>query len=249
MSLTGKVAVVTGAGGEVGAAVTRILATRGATVLIVDDDAQALARLVDEFPGAVEACVADVRDPVGVARFVARAVELWGGIDLFFNNVDVEGPVHSLVEYPDTAFDEMIAGNLRATFLGLKHTLPHLRDGGAVVNLASDLGVVAAPGLGGYVASKHGVLGLTKVAALECQRRGIRVNAVCPTREVVLDGDGDGYETTEDIALLVAFLLSDAGPVHHRVDVVGAATSDALEGRRARNNGPGAPVPAGRSED
>jgi NAD(P)-dependent dehydrogenase (short-subunit alcohol dehydrogenase family) len=149
---------------------------------------------------------------------------------------------------PDAAFDEVLAANLRATFLGLKHTVPHVRDGGAVVNLASDLGVVGAPGLGGYVASKHGVLGLTKVAALECERRGIRVNAVCPTREVVLDGGADGYETPEDVALLVAFLFSDGGPVHHRVDVVGAATPDALEGRRAQNNGAVEPVLAGSGE-
>ncbi|MDQ1497201.1 MAG: hypothetical protein QOD57_3631 [Actinomycetota bacterium] len=234
MSLTGKVAVVTGAASDIGGAVVGVLASRGAKLLAVDRESAALAVLAAD---NVEIWVADVSRPEDVVSYVTRAVELWGGIDLFFNNIDVEGPVRALPDYPDAAFDEVVGANLRSAFLGLKHVLPHVRDGGAVVNLASALGVVGAAGLAGYVAAKHGVLGLTKVAALECQARGIRVNAVCPDPVARRSRRGSGsagennsgpreeevgtlneYETPEDVAHLVAFLLSDEGPVHHRAD-------------------------------
>jgi NAD(P)-dependent dehydrogenase (short-subunit alcohol dehydrogenase family) len=230
MPFADKVAIVTGAAGGVGAAVARALRERGTAVLAVDADAAALAVLEREL-GGVETFVADPTRAHDVAGYVARACELWGGVDLFFNNVDVEGPTGPLTETSESEFDAMIDGNLRPTFLGLKHALPHVRAGGAVVNMASDMGVVGAPGFAGYVASKHGVLGLTKVAALECERRGIRVNAVCPGRLREVDVDAgvsvDGFRTPGEIADLVIFLLSDGGPLHHRPEAhVGLATGN-----------------------
>jgi NAD(P)-dependent dehydrogenase (short-subunit alcohol dehydrogenase family) len=181
---TGRTAIITGAGGAIGAAAAVRLAAEGAQILAVDRDGAAAARTVaavTEAGGRAVAHVADVSRAADVAAYVAAGVELGGGeIGLFFNNAGIEGPLAEIQDIDDDAFDAVVAVNLRGVFLGLKHVLPHMRAGGAIVNTASTGGLRGNPRLGAYVATKHAVLGLTKTAAKENAARGIRVNAVCP---------------------------------------------------------------------
>jgi NAD(P)-dependent dehydrogenase (short-subunit alcohol dehydrogenase family) len=229
----GRTAVVTGAGGEIGRAVALRLARDGARMLAVDVDAtrlDATVRAVEEAGGAAEAFVADVTNAGDVAAYAERAADLGSGrIDLFANNAGVEGPVAPIPDYPDEAFDRVIAVNVRGVFLGLKHVLPRMTRGGAIVNTASTAGVIGAAGLVAYIASKHAVVGITRTAALECGGRGIRVNAVCPGpvegRMMTSLEDGLGgaearaaflaglplgrYARVEEVAGMIGFLLSD----------------------------------------
>jgi NAD(P)-dependent dehydrogenase (short-subunit alcohol dehydrogenase family) len=227
----GRSAVVTGAGGDIGRATVLMLLRAGARVLAVDADGDLLAGTVaavtSTADGAVcESHVADVRDSGAVQGYAARAEQLWGPIDLFVNNAGIKGPTALLVDYPDVAFDDVIAVNVRGAFLGLKHVLPRMPNGGAVVNTASVAGHVGSPRLSAYIASKHALLGLTRTAALEVAGRAIRVNAVCPgpidgrmmgstdpgttgrageVDQVPLGRSGSPNE----VATLIVFLLSD----------------------------------------
>ena len=173
-------AIVTGAGGQIGSAVVRRLVAQGIPVLAVDRDENALDAVASELGGLVVVHPADVSDADQVRQYAQAAADQWGTVDRFFNNAGVEGAVAPLVDYPIEEFDRVITVNLRGIFLGLKYVLPVIADGGAVVNTSSSLGLVGAPGLGAYVTSKHAVVGITKVAALEHAARNVRVNAVCP---------------------------------------------------------------------
>jgi NAD(P)-dependent dehydrogenase (short-subunit alcohol dehydrogenase family) len=180
----GRTAVVTGGAGEIGRAVARRLAAEGARTLIVDIEPDGVAAAVHEVVesgGQARGCIADVTDAVDVAAYARAADEFGGGrIDLFVNNAGIVGPVADIPAFPDEDFDRVMAVNVRGVFLGLKHVLPHVPYGGAVVNTASTAGIIGSPGLVAYIASKHAVVGMTKVAALEQARRGVRVNALCP---------------------------------------------------------------------
>ena len=226
---TGKVAVVTGAAGDIGAAVCRRLAGEGAAVLAVDVDRAGLDEVVAQVAGA-RAHVADVTDSGAVADYVAAARELGGGgtIDAFFNNAGIEGPAHPIGDYPESAWDQVVGVNAKGVFLGLKHVSDAMGRGGAIVNTASVAGVVGFATRAAYVASKHAVIGLTRSAALDLGPRGIRVNAICPGpvdgrmmsaiadtidpergRDLVASTVPLGRWTTPDeIAATVAFLLS-----------------------------------------
>jgi 3alpha(or 20beta)-hydroxysteroid dehydrogenase len=125
---------------------------------------------------------ADVTRSMDVERYVAAATERFGGIDGFFNNAGILGAVSPLIEYPEAEFDRVLAVNVKGVWLGMKAVAPVMaaRGGGAIVNTASIAGLRGSPNLIAYTASKHAVVGLTRSAAIELVRRGIRVNAVCP---------------------------------------------------------------------
>jgi NAD(P)-dependent dehydrogenase (short-subunit alcohol dehydrogenase family) len=237
MDFKGKVALITGAGNGIGRAAALQFAARGASVVAVDLDAAAAERTaatVQQQGGKALAHTADVTKSAEVQAYVKAALDGFGRIDCFFNNAGIEGKVAPTAEYDEAVFDQVINVNVKGVFLGLRHVLPVLlkQKAGAVVNTASVAGLVATPGMPAYGASKHAVIGLTKAAAGEVARSGVRVNAVCPgpidTRmihslETQLNPSnpesvGDRYRsnlplgrygTPEEVANVVLFLCSD----------------------------------------
>jgi len=169
MSFEGKNIIVTGATGDLGTAITQRLISQGANVLAVGSRAGGFPRLVAACsgPGLIETIVADVSDSKQVLEYAKRAFDLWGQIDGFVNNAGIQTPVRPIVDFPEEDFDRVMAVNVRGMFLGLKHVLPRMREGGSVVNMSSALGLVGGAGICAYVASKHAIIGLTKTAALE----------------------------------------------------------------------------------
>ena len=178
-------AIITGAAQGIGRATALLLVHHDVPILAVDRDEDALAQLVTEISdkgGVAHAHVADVSDSTGVRSFVDHANRLFAGVGYFFNNAGIIGRLAPLVDYPEDVFDQVIAVNLRGAFLGLKYVLPGMyeRGFGAVVNTASVAGLVGHVDHAGYVASKHGIVGLTKVAGAEAAAYGVRVNAIAP---------------------------------------------------------------------
>jgi NAD(P)-dependent dehydrogenase (short-subunit alcohol dehydrogenase family) len=246
--LDGKVALITGAAGEIGGATVKLMIARGARVVAVDRDKAALMRLSDELgrPAEFTPIEGDVTDEGSVIGFVARAKDAAGQIDIFFNNAGIEGPVHPIAEYPLVDFRRVIDVNVVGVFLGLKHVIPVMAAGGGgdVINTSSVAGLTGTAGVCAYNASKHAVIGLTRSAAAEWGGRGIQVNSVNPgpidTRMMssLEEGFSPGRAakareelsamipalrcgTTEEVAALVAFLASeDARYIHGAVFVI-----------------------------
>jgi NAD(P)-dependent dehydrogenase (short-subunit alcohol dehydrogenase family) len=197
--LEGKTAIVTGASRGIGAEAARSLAAAGASVALAARDARSLDRVAEEINvagGRAIAVPTDISEQAAIERLVARTVEEFGGLDIAFNNA--AGGGHRPTPLTDVAvddFDSALAINLRGTFLCMKHEIAAMLDsgGGAIVNMSSTAGLEAVGGLAAYVASKHGIIGLTKVAALEYAARGVRVNVVAPgpilTEQLARAGD------------------------------------------------------------
>lgn len=182
--LDGKVAVVTGAAGVIGAATMRLLAERGARIVAVDRKAQDLQTAIKDLPTSAQAFAvsADVTDEAEVSEYVRATVDKFGTIDVFYNNAGIEGDIAPIPKYSLETFRRVIDVNVVGVFLGLKHVLPVMlkQNKGSIINTASIAGLIGSPDIAVYSASKHAVIGLTKSAALECTGTGVRVNCVCP---------------------------------------------------------------------
>ena len=185
MDFSGKVALVTGGGGGIGIATCLGFAKRGAKIVVVDHDAalgQAAAEAVKAAGGEAIFVRADVSKSAEVQAYVKAAMDAYGRIDCFFNNAGIEGKVTPITEMDEAVWHAVIGVNLTGVFLGLKYVLPVMlkQESGTVVNTASTAALFGGPGMAAYVASKHGVAGITKVSSSEVARYGVRINAICP---------------------------------------------------------------------
>jgi NAD(P)-dependent dehydrogenase (short-subunit alcohol dehydrogenase family) len=247
--LRDKIAIITGGSGGIGKAVAVRMLGEGACVVLVDLDRAGLDATARELGASdrVLAVQADIANEDDVRHYVQATLDRFGRIDVFFNNAGIEGKVAPLEQQDTAMFDKVIAINVRGTYLGLKHVLPHMYRArrGSVINTSSVAGLEGFADVLPYVTSKHAITGMTKVAAIEAARHGVRVNSVHPspvnTRmmrslEAGFDPNDPGaakagfekaiplgrYGEPGDIANLVLFLASDESSfitgVQYRID-------------------------------
>ncbi|MFI8006462.1 SDR family NAD(P)-dependent oxidoreductase [Streptomyces sp. NPDC086010] len=231
----GRVALVTGGASGIGLALARRLAAGGATVVIADHNEESARKAADDLraAGARAAAVAlDVTDPASVEAGVQFAVDTFGALHLAVNNAGIGGPAQPTGAYGIEDWNKVVATNLSGVFYSMRHEIPAIlaAGGGAVVNMSSILGTNGFASSPAYVAAKHGVVGLTKTAALEYAAHDIRINAVGPgfiDTPLLRDTDGPARDhlislhpagrlgTSEEVAELAAFLLSDRASFIH----------------------------------
>ena len=229
-NFTGKVAVVTGAASGIGAAIAKALARDGANVVLADLDtrgADDVAAEIKASGGKATVTETNVADAVEVEAMVETAKRIYGGLHLAVNNAGIGGPSAPTGEYPLDGWQKVIDTNLNSVFYGMRYEIPAIlaSGGGAIVNMASILGSVGFANAPAYVAAKHGVVGVTKVAAMEYAKHGIRINSIgpafidTPLLANNLDEAALAYirtlhpigrlGTAEEVAALTSFLLSD----------------------------------------
>lgn len=183
--MAGRVAVITGAGGGMGRVLAGMFAARGASVVIADinrETGNAAAEEIRSSGGNALSVQTDVSQEDGVRALVERTVSAYGRLDYAVNNAGIDGGVAPLVDHTAKDFHRVIGVCLAGVFFGLKYQIPVMvkQGGGAIVNVSSIAGLRGHPGIGPYVAAKHGVNGLTKVAAIEYGPNNVRVNSLCP---------------------------------------------------------------------
>lgn len=226
----GRVAIVTGAASGIGAAIAKALARDGARVVLADIDIKGAESVVEEIHAAGGKAVSsevNVADAIEVEALVETAKRIYGGLHLAVNNAGIGGPSAPTGEYPLDGWHKVISTNLDSVFYGIRYQIPAMlaSGGGAIVNMASILGAVGFANASAYVAAKHGLVGLTKTAAIEYARHGIRINSIgpgfidTPLLSKNLDEAALGYirglhpagrlGTSEEVAALTSFLLSD----------------------------------------